>query len=321
MSHPIDPYLSIVLTGRNDNFGGDFNQRLYAAAAYNHRLMAAAGVEYEVRFVEWRPVPGRPLLADLLRQEVPSIASRLTAYEVDERYHDAFSQNPRLQFHEFIAKNVGIRRAAGRYVLVTNSDIYLSQEIVTLIARQNLQRGVLYRATRVDLKSQLDSTNLDEAVLTDSRNHVVVNALKPPFYTNAAGDFLLLDHASFTALKGFNEVFRVAKIHIDGNFCYRAHAEGLTLADTGRRVYHFGEGTYRAQRAIFRSRPAEAPWGRNWRKQVLYDNPENWGLGDAPIVQQRPRHLRVEFDDRAVPPLVALNRVRNAAFVPVNFKT
>src|SRR5262245_4117321 len=169
------PYLSIVLTGRNDNFGGDFNQRLFSALSYNHRLLVEAGVEYELVFVEWRPVPGRMLLADLIRQQLPELAPRLVAYEVDERYHNAFSQNPRLQFHEFIAKNIGIRHALGSYLLVTNTDIYLSRDVVNMIAKQTLRPMVLYRAMRVDLKSWLDGTNLDEAVLMDSRNQAALN--------------------------------------------------------------------------------------------------------------------------------------------------
>src|SRR4026208_2540087 len=100
MSQRIAPYLSIVLTGRNDNFGGDFNQRLFSALAYNHRLLTEAGVEYELVFVEWRPVTNRMLLSDLIREQLLEVAPHLIAYEVDERYHDAFSQNPRLQFHE-----------------------------------------------------------------------------------------------------------------------------------------------------------------------------------------------------------------------------
>jgi hypothetical protein len=151
MSEAMVPYLSIVLTGRNDNFGGDFNQRLFSALSYNHRLLSVAGVAYELVFVEWRPVRGRLLLADLIREQLPGIASHLITYEVDERYHDAFSQNPRLQFHEFIAKNVGIRRAQGSYILATNTDIYLSRDIVNMIARQTLRPMVLYRATRLDM--------------------------------------------------------------------------------------------------------------------------------------------------------------------------
>src|SRR4029453_1533210 len=108
MSEAMVRYLCIGLTGRNDNFGGDFNQRLFSALSYNHRLLSVAGVAYELVFVEWRPGRGRLRLGDFIREELPGIPSHLVTYEGDERYHDAFSQNPRLQFHEFIAKNVGI---------------------------------------------------------------------------------------------------------------------------------------------------------------------------------------------------------------------
>ena len=61
-----DPYLSIVVTGRNDDLGGDFNGRFFRALRFNHARLAAAGVPHEVVFVEWRPLGGKPLLADLL---------------------------------------------------------------------------------------------------------------------------------------------------------------------------------------------------------------------------------------------------------------
>jgi hypothetical protein len=309
------PYLTIVLTGRNDNFGGNFNQRLFNALSYNHQLLTEARVDYDVVFVEWSPVPNRLLLSDLLRCHVPEVAERLTTYEVDRRYHDAFSQNPRIRFHEFIAKNVGIRRAAGSYILTTNTDIFLSRETVNLIARQMLRPMILYRATRVDMKSSLDLTNLDEDVVTDARNHLLVNAIGPPFFTNASGDFLLLDRFSFHAIRGFNEVFRVAKLLIDANFCYRAAAEGVLLVDSGTRVYHVGEGTLHRHSSTYRPRPSDAPWGHNWRKHVLYENSPDWGLGRAPVVQRSDGHVRLEFAADAVPPLVALQRIRKPMMV------
>ena len=313
------PYLSIVLTGRNDNFGGNFNERLLASLAYNHERFTDAGVDYEVILVEWRPVRHRILLADLLRRDLPIIAPRLTTYEVDERYHDAFSQNPRLQFQEFIAKNVGIRRATGSYILTTNSDIFLSQETVNLIARRALRPMTVYRATRIDMKSSLDMTNLNEDVLSDERNHAFVNRIWPPFFTNASGDFLLLDRFSFEAIRGFNEVYRVAKIHMDSNFCYRAAAHGLHLVDSGTRVYHFGEGTFNKGRSTYRPRPGEAPWGGNWRKQVLYENPPEWGLGCAPLAQRTSGHMRLGYAAAAVPPLVELKRIRKPTVIPRKF--
>ncbi len=109
-----DPYLSIVVTGRNDNFGGDFNERFFRALRFNHEQLCRRGVDYELVFIEWRPIDRMPHLAELLLAEFPELTrGRLRAYVVDPRYHDALSQNSTVQFHEFIAKNVGIRRARG----------------------------------------------------------------------------------------------------------------------------------------------------------------------------------------------------------------
>jgi hypothetical protein len=309
MTHDRAPYLSIVYTARNDNFGGDFNNRFFRVLRFNHERLAAAGVEYDILFVEWRPVPRKPLLGDLLRAELPDIDPLLTTIEVDGRYHDAVSQNPRVQFHEFIAKNVAIRRAAGSYILATNSDIYLGRDIVAFIAQRVLRPMVLYRATRVDLKANLDPSSVDERVLNDDRNHERINGLKPPAFTNAAGDFLLLDRFSYRALGGFNEVFRAAKIHVDANFCHQALASGVLVVDTGRRVYHFGEGTFHALRPLYGGDGVNAPWGQQWHKRVTYRNPANWGLGDAPLVRYGTRQFRLVFDEAAVPPLVDLDGV------------
>ncbi len=309
MTGPRAPYVSIVYTGRNDDFGGDFNHRFVRALQFNHAQLAGAGVRYDVVFVEWRPVPRKPLLGDLLRGELPAIDPLLTTIEVDRRYHDAFSQNPRVPFLEFIAKNIGIRRATGSYILATNSDIYLGREIVGFIAQRMLRPMVLYRATRVDLKSNLDPSAIDDSVLLDRRNQERINHLKPPAYTNAAGDFLLLDRFSYHALRGFNEVFRAAKIHVDANFCHHSLASGVMPVDTGKPVYHFGEGTFHARQSLYDADGADAPWGHRWHKTVTYRNRAGWGLGDAPLVPYGARRFRLAFDEAALPPLVDLRRV------------
>ena len=108
------PYISIVVTGRNDDFGGDFNGRFFRALRFNHDRLAAAGVSHEFVFVEWRPLADRPYLASVLEAEFQDLAaSELRSFVVDPEFHDAVSLNPRLQFQEFIEKNVGIRRARG----------------------------------------------------------------------------------------------------------------------------------------------------------------------------------------------------------------
>ena len=41
------PFLSIVVTGRNDGYGGDFNGRFLRTLAFNHDRLREHGVEHE----------------------------------------------------------------------------------------------------------------------------------------------------------------------------------------------------------------------------------------------------------------------------------
>jgi FkbM family methyltransferase len=322
------PYLSIVLTGRNDDFGSDFNDRLFRAFEFNHRQLAARGITHEFVFIEWSPIQGKPLLAEILADRYSELVSHvLTSYVADAAYHDAFSLNPRLQFQEFIAKNIGIRRARGSFILTTNTDVYLGREVLDFLAQRALEPGVLYRVPRIDLKDGIDSDALDWPVLEDERNYDTVNSIQPPCFTNASGDFLLLDRDSYLMLRGFNEVYRVAKIHMDGNFCIKAYSAGLTLRPLDSPVYHVGLGTLHSQAPLYSSRPQHAPWGdRRWNGAVVYDNHPDWGLWRAPSREVRPGIHHLDFSWDAVPPAVALRRVvlpvarTSKAAAPVRWK-
>jgi hypothetical protein len=305
------PYLSIVVTGRNDDFGGDFNGRFFRALQFNREQLLMAGVAHEFVFVEWRPIPRQPYLATLLRDEFSDVeGSRLRSYVVDPAYHEAFSLNPRVQFQEFVAKNVGVRRARGTFVLTTNTDIYLGRGVITRLAERGIEPGILYRAARHDLKANSDVSWMDWDLLEDERNWEVVNRISPPLFTNASGDFLLLDRETYHRLRGFNEVYRAAKIHIDGNFCVKAFSSGVPLVDVGSPVYHVGRGTLHAHVGSYRHRPGEAPWGDiRWNSAVIYVNRPEWGLGSAPERGLDERTIALDFDWRAVGPMVELGRV------------
>src|SRR5262245_54885935 len=106
------PLLSIVLTGRNDGYGGDFLTRFFRTLRFNHQQLTSRGIAYEIVFVEWAPPSDTPRLLELVFEAIPELDRRAcTWYEVDPQYQDAISQNPRLAYLEFIAKNVGVRRA------------------------------------------------------------------------------------------------------------------------------------------------------------------------------------------------------------------
>ena len=305
------PYVAIVITGRNDDFGGNFNSRMFAALEFNHAHLAARGIPHEFLFVEWRPIPGKPWLAEVLADRYPHLVPHtLTSYVADAAYHEAYSLNQKLQFQEFIAKNIAIRRCRSDFILTTNTDVYLSRGLLDLLQARSLEPRVLYRTVRVDLKDQIDCERMEWAILEDERNYDLINHIEPPYYTNASGDFLLLDRASYQELRGFNEVYRAAKVHMDSNFCRKAFSAGLRLEPLHVPVYHLGRGTLNSQATLYRDRPQDAPWGNTrWKRDVLYLNPETWGLGAAPSRAIRPGVVYLEFTWDTVPPLVALSRV------------
>ena len=128
---------------------------------------------------------------------------------------------------------------------------------------------------------------------------------------SATGDFVLLDRDSFHRMRGFNEVYRVARIGIDRNLLVKAVSLGIRIADVGGPVYHANhEGSYRLNPTAYAGREQEAPWGdRRWHSSgVSYLNAPEWGLAAAPVTPSA-GYTYLEFDWSAVPPLVDLRGV------------
>jgi hypothetical protein len=307
------PLLSIVLTGRNDGYGGDFLVRLTRTLQFNHRQLDERGITHEIVFVEWAPPRDRRPLIDVLFEACPRLDRRLFAwYVVDPEYQTVLSLNPRLEYLEFLAKNVGVRRARGQYVLTTNCDVYLGRRVLETIKCAELKPRVLYRAPRHDLTLSMTCAP-DWNVLEDRRNLAgPEHVLKPPYMGSATGDFVMLDRKSFHEIRGFNEIYRVARIGIDRNILVKALSAGFTIADIGGPVYHENHaGSYRLNPGAYTGREREAPWGdRRWHSGgVSYVNPPGWGLAQAPVRPTAAGATYLDFSWDAVPPLVDLRAV------------
>jgi hypothetical protein len=275
------PLLTIIVCGRNDGFGGDFNERMIAAASFNHENLEAFGIPHEYILVEWNPLPDRRYLAEIVAEELPWWHR---FYVVDPAWHQRLSVNPRIVFMEFFAKNVGIRRARGQFILTTNTDIWLSRALLPAMPR--LRRGILYRAIRMDLRREVGCTGMTFGILEHPESVLRANVLGRGYYSNASGDFLLLDRDTYQELGGFNEVFREAKIHKDANFCAHVRRRGLPIEVLGQ-VYHLDhESSWNNIKHLFHvygPNLEESHVGRsNWDWEADYQNPASWGLAEAP---------------------------------------
>jgi hypothetical protein len=60
-----------------------------------------------------------------------------------------------LPLFQMIAKNVGIRRARGEFILATNIDILFSNELMALVAQKAFRADRLYRCDRFDVDSTI----------------------------------------------------------------------------------------------------------------------------------------------------------------------
>jgi hypothetical protein len=158
----------------------------------------------------------------------------------------------------------------------------------------------------------VDQTAIDWAGLEDSRNHVRAPALRPPLFSGGSGDFALLDRQTFHRLRGYNEVYRLARVGIDYNFLVKAHSAGVPIVDIGAPVYHVNHvGSFRLSKRVYRDAEAESAWGkRTWHSHsVVYENPETWGLAAAPERPLADGSTLLDFTWDAVPPLIDLRRV------------
>jgi hypothetical protein len=145
------PYLSVVAAGRNDDHGGDFLAR---AQLFVNGLLEQAS-EYrltgELIFVEWNPPDDALPMHRAIDWSKASAQFPARIVCVPPDLHAHFQNLANLSFFQMIAKNVGIRRARGQFILATNSDIVFSAELMQTLASRSLRPGHLYRANRYDV--------------------------------------------------------------------------------------------------------------------------------------------------------------------------
>lgn len=170
-----EPYLTVVATARNDDHGGN---PLYRTQLFINGLMAQSErfhLPTELVLVEWNPPADRLRLADVLTWPESQWCD-VRIIEVPHELHATLEHSDRLPLFQMIGKNVGIRRARGEFVVATNIDILLSNELMEVLAAQRLAHDRVYRADRIDVPAEIDpSWSMDEQLEFCRRRAVRAN--------------------------------------------------------------------------------------------------------------------------------------------------
>jgi hypothetical protein len=153
------PYLSIVVAARNDDYGGDFLQRLHLFARNLVSIGRRFPQLFELIVVEWNPPPRRPTLETVLDwRAIP----RVRIITVPPEVHRTLQNPLNMPMFEFHAKNVGIRRAHGKFVLTTNADVVFDPSVFNFLARKNLSQRLFYRLDRYDVRFDRSTFDVNE---------------------------------------------------------------------------------------------------------------------------------------------------------------
>lgn len=168
-----EPYLSLVVTARNDDHGGNLLRRMqifvdgWLAQARRYRIPS------ELIIVEWNPPADRPPLAEALRWPADTDPCEVRFFVVPPEVHNRYQHAPSLSLYQMIAKNVGIRRARGRFILATNIDILFSDELAAFLGSQQLRTDRMYRIDRHDAMSDVPAEAPIEDQLAYCRSHLI----------------------------------------------------------------------------------------------------------------------------------------------------
>ncbi len=269
--------LSIVMTTRNDNYGGALIHRTYVCLSSLLEQSKQYHLPIELLIVEWNPPDNEkrltevfPILKDFTDMRLITVSNAL---------HRQFPNSDKTPMFEYMAKNVGIRRSIGEYILVTNPDILFSDELMRFIASEHLSPDAFYRVDRYDVSEPVPWHNitigerlklcgkytrqintLGFSVALNERGPLKLRAkcamlnhrlqqlkkgqirkttrVEDKIHTNGSGDFMLMHRNIWHSLRGYVELSTMS--HIDSYLCVLAVSAGVrqVILPSRMHIYH-----------------------------------------------------------------------------------
>ncbi len=223
----------------------------------------------EIVLVDWNPPAGKPILRDLYRWPKHSKFCSIRIILIPNLVHQRFKGWQKIPVNNDIAQNTAIKRANGKFILSSTIDVLLSDDLVRLIASENLLQDHLYRIDRSDVKRGVTGLrSLDEQLFYCQKNIFQVYRFDPvnpslpveggfepwsPFpnlkgfpalYTGGPGDFMLMAKDQWHKLRGFPEQSLLGG-GLDILLAYMVYISGFkieSLSDKGR-LYHIDHDT------------------------------------------------------------------------------
>ncbi len=239
--------ISIVQYSRYDNHGENLLKRMLLSFYAILEAFETVGIELELIIVDYNPTT--KYLYQILRPNKKLKYSIVRHIVVDSLIHKKFKDYYKLPINNMLARNIGIRRAKGDFILSTGIDVIFSLELVEKLKK--LEKHKLYRVNRLDVNNyilNLDFNNLSDILKFCKRNVIDIhfNTNKnenyidpniPTLHTNNCGDFQLTAKENWHYLRGYPEIDLMC-IHCDSIFSYMCYFYGLEEEVINANFYH-----------------------------------------------------------------------------------
>lgn len=241
--------ISIVLYGRNDNYGYNLHKR--AALSLNCMAEVLTDSSDEILFVDYNTPDDFPTFPEAIQDTLTKRARDiLRILRVRPYIHQKFKSKTHLVALEPVARNVAIRRScpSNRWILSTNTDMIFVPRRVNSLSKiaQDLAPG-FYHAPRIEIPEVLWEsfdrsapadiiTTVREWGSTLHLNEIILGA--EFILYDGPGDFQLLLRDDLFENHGFHEGMLLGW-HVDSNIAKRMYIKYGMVGDLGRDVYGY----------------------------------------------------------------------------------
>ncbi len=282
--------ISAVIVSRNDNYGGHLNER--ATYCFN----SAIETYDEVTYVDWNS-PGHSLLYDI-KDNIKFKGNFKHIVIPPMAAHNLTGGDPHAQkCCEVLARNIGLRRSTGDWLLSTNIDIIHPKRKELEDTLGSLDSNTFYtisrRATNWDtikkfyngkilfnqwgpLREYLTSTS-EERVLGEKTGEADDYSI-----INCCGDYQIASKKVWDSIRGFEEEL-IYPLYADTNVQKKAVMHGFNLkAIFNPALFHIDHGKGGGGFLTGVNRKAN-DYNRAIPLQGKTENPDTWGFSDIDI--------------------------------------
>ncbi len=140
----MNPYLSIIITGRNDDYGGSkyFRKKHETFIKYYTKYLDKNFNFLEIVVVDYNQVTNRKPYIDQFEWNKFKLVKNVV---ISNEKHKLLTGDAKYPFYGNFAFNEGLRVASGKFVLTTTIDAFLSLAMMKYLLKKSLDEDFFYR--------------------------------------------------------------------------------------------------------------------------------------------------------------------------------